>query len=320
MLAAMVTDFVAAGVDVRTLLDGRLRDQLRPAWPEKIIRWINFGDEETAFLKEARAADFTMVIAPEFDCILETRCRWVLDEGGRLLGPAPGAVALAADKLSLSKRLLAAGVPTPITAPFTGQAPFPFPVVIKPRDGAGSQETYQIQSESQWPVGQGLPCRPTQVGRASPALRFDEVIVQPFVPGTPASIAFIIGPRQTIALQPAAQHLSTDGRFHYIGGEIPLPPPLSTRAERIARRAVDAVPGLLGYVGVDVVLGAAEDGGDDFVIEINPRLTTSYIGLRALADCNLAAMMLAVASGEMTPPPQWKPGSVRFRADGATLS
>ena len=34
------------------------------------------------------------------------------------------------------------------------------------------------------------------------------------------------------------------------------------------------------------------------VIEINPRLTTSYVGLRALASCNLAAALLNVVAGQ----------------------
>ena len=55
---------------------------------------------------------------------------------------------------------------------------------------------------------------------------------------------------------------------------------------------------LIGYVGVDLVLGVAGDGGDDAVIEINPRLTTSYLALRRLLRTNLAAAMLAVARGD----------------------
>ncbi|HEV3003063.1 MAG TPA: ATP-grasp domain-containing protein, partial [Pirellulales bacterium] len=50
-----------------------------------------------------------------------------------------------------------------------------------------------------------------------------------------------------------------------------------------------------GYLGVDLVLGGPDDGSDDVVIEINPRLTTSYIGLRAACRENLAAAMLALA-------------------------
>ena len=52
-----------------------------------------------------------------------------------------------------------------------------------------------------------------------------------------------------------------------------------------------------GYLGIDLVLGQAVDGSEDVVIEINPRMTTSYIGLRQAATGNLARAMLNVAAG-----------------------
>ena len=64
-------------------------------------------------------------------------------------------------------------------------------------------------------------------------------------------------------------------------------------------------------------LGDAADGSRDFAIEVNPRLTTSYVGLRALAEFNLADAMLKVAAGEDVEPFRWKPGRVRFAPDGA---
>jgi predicted ATP-grasp superfamily ATP-dependent carboligase len=143
-----------------------------------------------------------------------------------------------------------------------------------------------------------------------------EAILQPYLSGIAASVAFLTGPRQTVPLLPAAQHLSPDGRFHYQGGSIPLPVGLAERAERLARRAVAAVPGLRGYIGVDLVLGEVADGSQDAVIEINPRLTTSYVGLRALAEDNLAEALLRVATGEPLGELKWRPGEVRFRSDG----
>src|SRR5262249_50637303 len=40
-------------------------------------------DEEAAFRAAVRRADWSLVIAPEFEEILLKRCRWVLEEGGR---------------------------------------------------------------------------------------------------------------------------------------------------------------------------------------------------------------------------------------------
>jgi hypothetical protein len=78
---------------------------------------------------------------------------------------------------------------------------------------------------------------------------------------------------------------------------------------------VAALPQPRGYIGVDLVLGAAADGSGDRMIEINPRLTTSYVGLRVAAKTNLAAAMLAVIQGD-TPNLSFRAGPVEFAADG----
>ena len=143
------------------------------------------------------------------------------------------------------------------------------------------------------------------------------MILQEFVGGRAASVAFLCGPAGNVPLVPVFQLLSDDGRFKFLGGELPIPSDLAERAVKLAKRAVDCVPGLLGYVGVDLVLGDAADGKRDFAIEINPRLTTSYVGLRALAEFNIAEAMLQAAAGKLAEPLKWKPGRVRFTPEGS---
>ena len=65
------------------------------------------------------------------------------------------------------------------------------------------------------------------------------------------------------------------------------------------------------------MLGNAPDGSQDFAIEINPRLTTSYIGLRAFAEFNLAEALLKTANGQAPSALRWKRGSIRFTPEGA---
>jgi hypothetical protein len=175
--------------------------------------------------------------------------------------------------------------------------------VWKPQDGAGSTDTFLIRDRFE--LAQALAARDPK----------RPMILQEFVPGRAASVAFLCGPRGHVPLLPTFQLLSADGRFKYEGGELPIPPDLAERAVKLGRKAIECVEGLLGYVGVDLVLGDAEDGAQDFAIEINPRLTTSYIGLRALADFNIAEMMLRVARGEAISTLKWKPGRVRFKLD-----
>jgi predicted ATP-grasp superfamily ATP-dependent carboligase len=102
-----------------------------------------------------------------------------------------------------------------------------------------------------------------------------------------------------VRLAPCKQRISEDGRLRYFGGELPLTAGLAERAASLAERALAAMPPAVGYVGIDLVLGREPDGSTDAVIEINPRMTTSYVGLRAAAHANLAEAMCRVAQGEM---------------------
>ena len=131
------------------------------------------------------------------------------------------------------------------------------------------------------------------LGPQDTSIRLEE-----FCHGTPASVSFLCGPAKSIPLEPCLQKLSDDDSFAYLGGKLPLDPPLRERAITLASNAINAMPKTVGYVGVDLVLGHAVDGSEDFVIEINPRLTTSYLGLRRLCRNNPALAMLSIASGK----------------------
>jgi predicted ATP-grasp superfamily ATP-dependent carboligase len=311
MLTAIAYDFARIpGVEVVGLLHPQSGLESDPSG----CQWVRSEAEGQAFRALARTADHSIIIAPEFDDLLTTRCRWVVEEGGNLLGPSLDAVRLTSDKLTLSLHLRAHSVPTPASHLSNAGVDFNAfggPAVCKPRHGAGSQGTFLVNSADDLTASLALFRR---------EISHDHAILQPFVPGLPASVGFLIGPRAAIPLPPATQHLSPDGRFTYLGGSLPLAPALAARAVQLGSKAIEAVPGLRGYTGVDLVLGPADDGSADQVIEINPRLTTSYIGLRALAASNLAQALLNVVTGREAGRIAYHISQVRFLADGTVWS
>ena len=62
----------------------------------------------------------------------------------------------------------------------------------------------------------------------------------------------------------------------------------------VAARIAKAFPGLWGYVGIDLI----DSPAGPLVLEINPRLTTSYVGLAAAIGGNPAGMVLAMLAAD----------------------
>lgn len=303
MLGALAGDFLAiSGAKVTVLRDIR--------WDELVLPGCKFVDvhSNVQHLDElqqlAAQADCTVVIAPETDGVLARTMNQVRGAGGRLLGPCDEFVKITSDKHLTAERLAGKGVPVPEARLLDSDVErlphdFTYPAVLKPVQGAGSQHTFLIADSHDEPPPYSWPRR-----------------LERFHAGTAASVSFLCGPSKLVALPAFRQNLSSDGRFAYQGGSRLSEQSLAQRATALAERAMTALPPAVGYVGVDLVLGKAGDGRDDVVIEVNPRLTTSYVGLRAIAKSNLAQAMVDIAAGRPAEL-EFREGAVEFLADGS---
>lgn len=289
MVLALAEDFTRAGAAVELLWDVAAESNIGP--PAATLRTVaSLADRDRQLAQAAATADWTVLIAPELDGALAEVCRAVDAAGARRLGPSVEFVAVATDKHRTAVALAARGIPAPegrlLERGERLPRDFSYPAVWKPCDGAGSHEVRLVPRAGallEW----NPPLRPDARRR-----------LERFCPGLPASVAVLCGPGQYVPLTPCRQLLASDGTFAYQGGAWPLAGDLVERAQHLAVEAVAAIPGALGYVGVDLVLGADAQGSEDVVIEINPRLTTSYVGLREAYETNLAQAMLAIAAGQ----------------------
>jgi predicted ATP-grasp superfamily ATP-dependent carboligase len=268
-------------------------------------------DELRACAELAGTSDGVYVIAPELDDQLTIRRRQVAERGGRMLNSSAPALRSCSDKLATFERLRGAGVPTIPTRQLVPgeQLDWGFPAVVKPRFGAGSHETFLVDDV--------LPLmeHALRLGRDP----VEQRIVQPFVAGRALSVAVIVrdGGEPVEVWPVAEQHLSSDGRFQYLGGRVPARDVPVAAIAALAERTVRIFPGLRGYVGLDIIL--PDDAPErPLVVEVNPRLTTSYLGYRAIADQNLAPLVLLAR--QIVPPGAWRAAEVTFDSAGRMLT
>lgn len=264
-------------------------------------------DWPAAFDAACRASDATLVIAPETGGLLASLVRRVEALGRTAWNCRPAAIDLCTDKLVLAKRLEQAGVVTVPTCRANWNAPpEAFPVVVKPRDGAGSQLTRRIDDLDDW---KALAADYASAPELQP-------IVQPFVPGRALSLGAVFAieaSRPPILLTVAEQHLSNDGRFTYEGGLLPadLPQKVNLRCAEMIRQIAEIVSGLRGYVGFDLLLPDATPH-ELVLAEINPRLTTSFVGYARLSPVPLASLWLSPEGIPVT----WPAQKIAFTAAG----
>ena len=71
-------------------------------------------------------------------------------------------------------------------------------------------------------------------------------------------------------------------------------------AFEIAKKAVESVDGLRGFVGVDLIINADEkDIYSVYLLEINSRFTTPYVGLKQIAGFNIGKTIVDLLDGEI---------------------
>ncbi len=273
MRRAITCDFAAlpsSEIKAVMTLDARLPEETGPWRLERMAG----GEHERKLRELARAADFTVLVAPETSGILAAATRDLEQSGARVLGSSAAAVELTGDKLGLAEHLRSQGVDTPGSVAVVPSEGLPksarYPAVLKPVDGAGSANTFYLEGPSLPAPARGMPL----------------ALLQRFVPGEPMSASFLVSPAgRAWVIGIGKQRMEIrDGRFEYRGGEIPAHCP---DAVEQVRRALFAIEGLSGFVGVDFIWDTERRHAT--IVEINPRPTTSVVGLCRLLPAGLLA-------------------------------
>jgi len=285
MLQALLTDLVEVpGVNVLTSRDQRLPPLDLPV--DQV--WIKEGDDAWRQWEQCiRMSDAVWPIAPESGGVLEHLSSLALANGKLLLGCTPLAIALAASKRATASTLQQSGIQAiPTFMPREIPPEMDGPFVAKPDDGIGCEDT------------RCFPDRNSLMAWLALEGRMRSHVVQPFLPGTPASLSMICRNGESWLLSCNRQRACLEeGRFIYRGSVLNDMARYWECFSRIGRDVTRAIDGLAGYVGVDVLVNCDQIT----VLEVNPRLTTSYVGLSRATGSNPARLVLELLYNETLP-------------------
>jgi predicted ATP-grasp superfamily ATP-dependent carboligase len=122
--------------------------------------------------------------------------------------------------------------------------------------------------------------------------RSQHFFAQAYQAGIAASFCMLCRDGQSWLLSVNQQHVSMqDDGFVLHGISVNGMSQYWSRFETLARKMAKMLPDALAYVGVDVIIDTQNDSL--YVIDINPRLTSSYVGLREAMACNPAKLILS---------------------------
>ncbi|HYF89725.1 ATP-grasp domain-containing protein [Azospirillum sp.] len=273
MVAALVGDLTALdGIHVTLCWDSRLAPPSFPADRVALFPVAPGDDPESRWRDAAALCDVVWPIAPESDGLLGHVADLFWGTGRPVVACAPDAIALASSKTATAARLAARGIAAIPTVPL-GAPPPAARHVVKPDDGAGCLDTFIVDDIAAW--------TPPHAGRW---------IVQPLVEGEACSLSMLVDNAGVVRLLGCNRQTMErgDGCFSFHGVEVGAMEHRRAAWEPLARAIAAAIPGLRGYVAVDLI--DKPDG--PVVVEVNPRLSVGYSGLSRVLGWNPAGEIL----------------------------
>lgn len=246
------------------------------------------GDILAEIAALAPSCDVGLVIAP--DHLLAPLTRKV-EECTHSIGCGSMNVALCANKRRTSEILAAHAVPVP-GVKTDGLK------VIKPVSGCG---THGIRLSEDKPGDGEIGQEYIEGEHLSVSLVGSRIVGETCLYFSGAPFLVLAVNRQSVTVE--------DGAFAYHGGETPVDHP---RLDEIAATAVQAATllGCQGYAGVDIVLADRP-----YVVDVNPRPTTSMVGIAACMEEEIARILVDASYGTV-PDSVHLSGRVRFDKDG----
>ena len=272
MLDVLAKSFIAAGHKVVYPTSG-------PVLPAGTA--VKTNDFDRSVEELSAQCDAALVVAP--DELLGDLTE-IVEENTVNLGCPSGSVRLCADKLECTRILENEGIKVPATTVSGEPNVFSLgeKVVLKPRWGCASEDTTLTRYSCATMIPEGF-------------------VATRYIEGEHLSASLVVGDDtlsrsqspQTLPLTVNRQNISIGSKIQYNGGTVGVDTGRNQELFRAAQHSAEAL-GCRGYVGVDIVLA-----DKPWVIDVNPRPTTSIIGISKIMEEELGELILKAHSGDL---------------------
>lgn len=254
--------------------------------------------------------DLCLPIAPEENFILFELTRLIEKNGVQVVGSSSNAVNICSDKY-LTYHALKEKVPVIPTRKVLWREIDEYAdgisgkYVVKPADGVSCLAVQVVDSAESFK---------NAAIRVKNVTNLPYFLLQDYVAGDSASVSLLTNGKRAIPLSLNKQdNTQNNGNIIYNGGKVPMNHRKEDEAKEIAKKAVESIRGLKGYVGVDLILG-----DEVYLVEINSRLTTPYVALRQMLNFNLGEAVVESVKGHLPEEVNIK-GEIEFQKEADHL-
>lgn len=302
MLQTLLAELSALkGLECAVMLDWRYQNTVSE---QRLTKIIVQPHEEFYQVLARTLPDYDVFwpIAPETDQVLSRMVRLSVEIGVKCAASCPSAIELCTDKLATINALKSV-FPVPETHRLTAFTPeFPPVWVIKPIDGVGCEKMTLVYDKKSY--------RQCLVEIDQP----ETFIAQRYVTGKAISLSVLFKTGQGWLLCCNEQQINIgDDHFVLTGCRVNRAVDDLTAYDKVIDAVARRIPGLWGYVGIDLIETPGKTGKHQLqVLEINPRLTTSFAGIPTATGINVAEQVLRLFDDE--------PDMTRSRNETVTLT
>jgi len=285
MMQAIIDEFIGnSSILLTVLLDYRFKSIQLPS--NVTIVFVHENQCVYQLLPDLfDTVDFIWPIAPEMDGELEKLTKLIEHKNVALLNSSSAAITICSDKLTTSNILKEKGLDVVKSMQWDlFSQNFSGPWVLKSKYGVGCLDNYFIANKEE------LIKISQQINNKM------DYVIQPYIKGEVLSLSCLFKHEKAWLLCCNKQDVVIDkGKFELKACIVNVSDENNDIYQNIIDQIASSIPGLFAYVGVDIIQA---ENMVPMILEVNPRLTTSYVGINQAIGYNVANAVIEMSQND----------------------